>query len=72
MCDRFDQRGYLVRYVFGRDKRQVFMIPGKVSTRTWRFKTGVAIRAQSLADAQEWLDQYLEKRRPKLLQGEPH
>ena len=67
MCDRrFDQRGYLVRHVFGQAKRQVFILPGIVSTRTWRFKNGAAVRAQSLADAHEWLDQYVEKLRPKL------
>lgn len=68
---RFDQRGYLVRHVFGREKRDVYILPGAVSTRTWQFKTGVAVRAQSLADAHEWLDQYLERRRRKLQKGEP-
>lgn len=65
MC-RFDQRGFLVRHLFGRVKRQVFVIPGEVKTRTWRFKNGAAIQAQSLADAHEWLDKYLEKRRSQI------
>lgn len=65
MCSRYDKRGYLVRHVFGCVKRQVFTIPGEVKTRTWRFANGAAVQAQSLADAHEWLDQYLEKRRTK-------
>jgi hypothetical protein len=69
---RFDQRGYLVRQLFGCGKRQVFVIPGAVKTRTWRFKTGVSAQAQSLADAHEWLDQYLEKIRNRLNQGVSH
>lgn len=72
MSDRFDQRGYLVRHIFGQEKRRVFILPGKVSTRTWRFRNGAAIQAQSLADAHEWLDRYIEKCRPKLLHGEAH
>lgn len=69
MCNRFDQRGYLVRHLFGATKRQVFVIPGEVKTRTWRFRTGAAAQAQSLADAHEWLDAYLEKRRLGSTQG---
>jgi hypothetical protein len=65
MC-RFDQRGFLVRHTFGQPKRQVFEIPGQVSTRTWRHRTGVAARAQSLADAHKWLDQLLDKCTPKI------
>lgn len=69
MCNRFDQRGYLVRQIFGVTKRQVFVIPGEVKTKTWTFGKGAAIQAQSLADAHEWLDDYLEKRRKRLTHG---
>ena len=68
MCNRFDKRGFLVRHIFGCDKRQVFVVPGEVKTRTWKFINGAAIQAQSLADAHEWLDQYLEKYKKRLQQ----
>jgi hypothetical protein len=68
-AQRFDQRGYLVRHLFGREKRQVFIIPGTVKTRTWRFADGAAIQTQSLTDAHEWLDQYLEKYKSRLEKG---
>ena len=72
MCDRFDQRGFLVRQRFGAAKRDVAIIPGEVKTRTWRFAGGVAVQAQSLSDAHEWLDAYLEKIKTQLNQGMPH
>jgi hypothetical protein len=72
VCNRFDQRGYLVRHLFGVAKRQVFLVPGEVKTRTWTFPKGAAIQAQSLADAHEWLDDYLEKRRTRTNLGAVH
>jgi hypothetical protein len=71
MSNRFDQRGWLVRHRFGEEKRVVVPVPGEVRTRTWRFAGGVASRAQSLADAHKFLDQYIEKLRKRLAQGVP-
>ncbi len=62
MSDRFDNRGYLVRVVFGRRRRQVYSIPGPVTTRTFRFGYGVSVQAQSLSDAHELLDSILTTR----------
>ena len=49
MC-RFDQRGYLVRQIFGR-KPEVFALPGRVDSRVWRIEHGVAVKDQSMVDA---------------------
>lgn len=48
--DRFDNRGYLVRLIFGR-KPQVFLIPGVVDSRIWDIEHGVAVKNQSMVDA---------------------
>jgi hypothetical protein len=60
--NRFDCRGYLVKMTFGREKRDVYPIPGVVETRTWVFGIGATCRAQSLIDAHETLNALARKR----------
>lgn len=60
MADHFDQRGYLIIQQFGFRRRRVYVIPGEVLTRLWRFARGVSVQHQSLQDAHEMIDDYLE------------
>lgn len=48
--DRFAQRGYLVRLVYGQPP-QAFIVPGAVDRRAWVFAYGVAVTDPSLTDA---------------------
>lgn len=50
--DPFRSRGYLVRVVFGHTPC-VFVIPGLVKSRLWRFSYGVSVTDASLSDALE-------------------
>lgn len=48
--NRFDQRGYLVRLIFGQRPR-VFELPGRVDSRVWMIEHGVAVKNQSMTQA---------------------
>lgn len=45
----FDQRGYLIRMIYGR-KPQVFEVPGKVDSRYWLFDYGFSVTSQSMTE----------------------
>jgi hypothetical protein len=59
---RFDNRGYLVRVIFG-CRPQVYEIPGRVIPRIWRFNRGAAIRDPSLTYALELAEEISRKKK---------
>lgn len=50
MTDRYESRGWLVRWLLGQ-KPQVIPLPGDQQKRSWRFPGGVAVTDPSSSDA---------------------
>jgi hypothetical protein len=50
-ADRFAIRAYLVRLEVGLCRPRVFLVPGRIEPRSWRFAGGVAVTDYSLSDA---------------------
>jgi len=62
MDRNFDQRGYLVRQIYGRQP-QVFAMPGEIERRYWLFDSGLSVTGPSLTDALQTVEWLLRARR---------